>query len=1054
MAPEQMDHPGEVDHRADIYALGVVFYQMLTGELPGKKSSRRRRKFRLTCAWMKWCCARWKKPELRYQQVSEVKTMVETIARANSQSPTTSAFGPVVERLLTNNTAINFGSGQMKPLPGTLTRQSRSNEKDIAVCAWLEQANTDFAFLGDDGIYGMVRDMTTLKRGEWESYTPEKFPGSLHDLGRNVASKFGNAEPLNAETNYTYAFKTGAGHFGLLQITGYTDNPRGVKIRYKLVQNVAPVLTNAIQPLPNPGIPAPVTYIPPQISSEQQPPLEVQTAAAPGRPVLLAVPVLGLLLILAVMGTVLFLAIKKWKSGTGKAIAIGCGVLVLGAFLVLALLLLLFFGFRQQDRVNSYNPEMVAAKAQAEAQMAAARTRAEVQMAEAKARAEKLQAQATADANLNFGPVIERVLHSRLEGTTNWFLDFETGKVLMPPPELAESLVRPQLESIPGTRAIQFTDWVKRTGVDLAVYGPEAFETLGGIWVQTHGPTYEDWDDLEALTPAQTVTAIRAEEKQPTWSGRPELSGIGSKSVLYRNFSVNYFFKTRDGTLGVLQVVGKDAASGGLKLRYRLLQNSVTTVTPASVPTAGGTNSAASPFRTYTVNNTYAELARMANTNTPEGIAARFFIGLLGSDPTAAVNRYVIDLPRLPPGAVKISVPEENRNWGRRIIPKEIIIYREELAAVILPQLTNDALCTVILGKRKGEWKVCLQNDLPDAPTLAQAEAGFRDRAPEIYDMFQMLPDQQPSLVEDATRQLTTNLTQMAEAMVNSVRQMMSQVPGMQIGTPIIQSSMTVTVVTNTPNAASANEEGVYLIASGDTVAKIAGRFGLSVADFMAMNPGLVASRLKVGQKVIVFTQARLKLQQAELNLKNAEMKFSIGTITEYELQKNKLTRDLAVAEANGDAPEIARLKLAVAELDLDVAGKQLAIGRATQLEYTQARLARDYAAAAAQRYFPGPAVSPSADLKARLEAASSITSFTEQDKALAAIVRDAAKAGEAALAKQALAKMTSFTAQDQTALEAARALAKAGRRTDAIDIARSMTSFTLRDAALKELAQ
>ncbi len=36
MAPEQVEHPGEVDHRADIYALGVVFYQMLTGELPGK----------------------------------------------------------------------------------------------------------------------------------------------------------------------------------------------------------------------------------------------------------------------------------------------------------------------------------------------------------------------------------------------------------------------------------------------------------------------------------------------------------------------------------------------------------------------------------------------------------------------------------------------------------------------------------------------------------------------------------------------------------------------------------------------------------------------------------------------------------------------------------------------------------------------------------------------------------------------------------------------------------------------------------------------------------
>ena len=34
MAPEQRERPQEVDHRADVYSLGVVAYELLTGEIP------------------------------------------------------------------------------------------------------------------------------------------------------------------------------------------------------------------------------------------------------------------------------------------------------------------------------------------------------------------------------------------------------------------------------------------------------------------------------------------------------------------------------------------------------------------------------------------------------------------------------------------------------------------------------------------------------------------------------------------------------------------------------------------------------------------------------------------------------------------------------------------------------------------------------------------------------------------------------------------------------------------------------------------------------------
>jgi serine/threonine protein kinase len=87
MAPEQMEHPNEVDNRADIYALGVVFYQMLTGELPGQRleppSSKVQIDVRLDEVVLR---ALEKNPELRYQQVSAMKTNVETISRSKPNS--------------------------------------------------------------------------------------------------------------------------------------------------------------------------------------------------------------------------------------------------------------------------------------------------------------------------------------------------------------------------------------------------------------------------------------------------------------------------------------------------------------------------------------------------------------------------------------------------------------------------------------------------------------------------------------------------------------------------------------------------------------------------------------------------------------------------------------------------------------------------------------------------------------------------------------------------------------------------------------------------------
>jgi serine/threonine protein kinase len=81
MAPEQIEHPHHVDHRADIYSLGVVFYEMLTGQLPighfVPPSQKVQVDIRLDKVVLKSLAH---EPERRYQHASEIKTDVETIA--------------------------------------------------------------------------------------------------------------------------------------------------------------------------------------------------------------------------------------------------------------------------------------------------------------------------------------------------------------------------------------------------------------------------------------------------------------------------------------------------------------------------------------------------------------------------------------------------------------------------------------------------------------------------------------------------------------------------------------------------------------------------------------------------------------------------------------------------------------------------------------------------------------------------------------------------------------------------------------------------------------
>lgn len=105
MAPEQLERPNDVDHRADIYSLGVVFYELLTGELPlgrfDPPSATTPVGARVDQVVMRTL---EKDRGKRHQSAGELKTEVENVAGSPGQGVT--------------GTGVGAGVGMVPPVAG------------------------------------------------------------------------------------------------------------------------------------------------------------------------------------------------------------------------------------------------------------------------------------------------------------------------------------------------------------------------------------------------------------------------------------------------------------------------------------------------------------------------------------------------------------------------------------------------------------------------------------------------------------------------------------------------------------------------------------------------------------------------------------------------------------------------------------------------------------------------------------------------------------------------------------------------------------------------
>ncbi|NBR85080.1 MAG: hypothetical protein EBS84_15935 [Proteobacteria bacterium] len=191
---------------------------------------------------------------------------------------------------------------------------------------------------------------------------------------------------------------------------------------------------------------------------------------------------------------------------------------------------------------------------------------------------------------LSFGPVVERIIWPFDKNPSQACLDMGSGEFRSPPAAIADGI-----RLLADNNGQPFSDlngagderhgWLKTSGVDL----------IGGLGRDSHAkfkyigqpPHYETgWTSFDRADPAKVVQELQA---SPFAAGdKPNLPAIYINDINPQLESVKkakfILFRTHDGDAGILQVLGENQNPPGVKIRYKLVQNQVTTATPVSMP--------------------------------------------------------------------------------------------------------------------------------------------------------------------------------------------------------------------------------------------------------------------------------------------------------------------------------------------------------------------------------------------------------------------------------------------------------------------------------------
>ena len=134
--------------------------------------------------------------------------------------------------------AIDLNSDRLVALPQDAKKDS-TMESVLTVVAWMQKEHLDAFYSTLDGLVGIGMNLKPVSNSDWDGMIPSQLEKAFADVTSVPLSKLSITQGTTVPV--TRAFKTREGGMGVLQVVGFSDNPRGVKIRYKLVQDSAAI---------------------------------------------------------------------------------------------------------------------------------------------------------------------------------------------------------------------------------------------------------------------------------------------------------------------------------------------------------------------------------------------------------------------------------------------------------------------------------------------------------------------------------------------------------------------------------------------------------------------------------------------------------------------------------------------------------------------------------------------------------------------------------------------------------------------------------------------